>query len=892
MKNLTLCLATIVLCLPGAFAGSATLYYDSEANPAAQGSGSVNFNSYNASSITISVAASAYGGSQLGGGRNYRGHAEAVIGSSIDQRTIDPGSDPMSIQASNSLTVTKGGDGNWYNGATNLGASVSVSSSAYVDGENAVGNAGAYCTISWVDAPANRAPTISWNTTPGTVASGQGYTISAHAHDADGNLTQVNVWKNSLPFAFAGGGNGFDGDSGNPTSDTGPQTVTFTAQAADSNGAISATISQTVTVTAPNHPPTASISGSTALQVGQFGSWSFSAADVDGNLAKWRFYASTNANPQWSAASGSAAGPGSYSASFASAGTYTWVVDAQDAMGATGSASITVSVTAPVDHAPTITWNTAPGTVASGQGYTISAHGHDQDGNLAQVNVWKNGVPFAFAGGGNGTDNDSGNPTSDSGPTTVTFTAQAVDANGATSATISQTVTVNAPNHPPTASISGSTSLQVGQVGSWSFSAADGDGNLAQWRFYAATNPNPQWSAASGSAAGPGSYSASFASAGTYTWIVDAQDTEGATGSASITVSVTAPANHAPTISWNTTPGTVASGVSYTVSAHGHDQDGNLTQVKVWKNGSPFAFGGGGNGSDADSGNATSDTGPQTITFTAQSVDAAGATSATISQSVTVSSPPPTQYTLATSAGAGGSVSPGGTFTAGSVVTVSATPDSMHDFAGWSGDATGAANPVGIMLDRNRSVQANFTLKNIVLATSATSGGTVTPGGSYPAGSTVTISASPDATHLFTGWTGDASGTAGSVAIYLDRAKSVQAVFTGKTAQTISFTAPGNQPVGASPVALNATASSGLPVTFIVVSGPATLTNGTVQMTGPGAVTIQATQPGDGFYLPASPVTQTFNVIAPVSLKYRGSAGTQLNHAQTPNSAPLVIQVP
>jgi hypothetical protein len=34
----------------------------------------------------------------------------------------------------------------------------------------------------------------------------------AHGHDADGNLTQVNVWKNGSAFAFAGGGNGTDGD--------------------------------------------------------------------------------------------------------------------------------------------------------------------------------------------------------------------------------------------------------------------------------------------------------------------------------------------------------------------------------------------------------------------------------------------------------------------------------------------------------------------------------------------------------------------------------------------------------------------------------------------------------------------------------------------------------
>ena len=449
----------------------------------------------------------------------------------------------------------------------------------------------------------------------------------------------------------------------------------------------------------------------------------------------------------------------------------------------------------PANIPPTISWTASPGSAASGQTYTVSAHGHDDDGNLAQVNVWKNGQPFAFAGGGNGTDGDSSNPTSDTGPQTVTFTAQAVDSTGATSPIISQTVTVAAPYNPPT-------------------------------------------------------------------------------------------------ISWNSTPGIVASGQSYTVSAHGHDPDGNLTQVNVWKNGLPFALGGGGNGTDADSGNPTSDTGPQTITFTAQAVDATGATSGTISQTVAIAAPPPPQYTLSTTAGAGGSVSAGGTFIAGTVVTVNAFPDAVHDFAGWSGDAAGTANPVSVTVDRNKSVQANFTLKTFVLATSATAGGSVTPGGTYPAGTTVTISATPDATHYFAGWSGDASGSVTTVAITLDRSKAAQAIFSGKVAQSITFNPPGNQTTGSAPFALSASSSSGLPVTFTVLSGPATISNGLVQVTGPGAVMIQASQPGDTLYLPAAPVTLSFNVIAPVQLKYRGPSRALLSDPHTPNGTPLVIQVP
>ena len=188
----------LALFVPGASAGTATIFNINQNNSAASGSATVSFNSYNATSITIGVTAGAYGASQQGGGRNYAGYAEAIIGSSTQSQNVPNGSDPMNVSASNSLTVTKGSDGSWYSGGINMGTSVSVSAFAWVDGENAVGSASADAAISWIEAPANNAPTIAWTSSPTSVASGQSYIVSAHGHDADGNLTQVNVWKNGL----------------------------------------------------------------------------------------------------------------------------------------------------------------------------------------------------------------------------------------------------------------------------------------------------------------------------------------------------------------------------------------------------------------------------------------------------------------------------------------------------------------------------------------------------------------------------------------------------------------------------------------------------------------------------------------------------------------------
>lgn len=459
-----------------------------------------------------------------------------------------------------------------------------------------------------------------------------------------------------------------------------------------------------------------------------------------------------------------------------------------------------------INAAPTIAWTSAPATVASGQSYTVSVHGHDADGNLAQVNVWKNGVPFAFAGGGDGTDGDSGNPTSDSGPQTITFTAQAVDATGATSPIITQTVTINAPvNTPPTVTL---------------------------------VSPGAQ---------------------------------------------------------------TITAGTALTISARATDPDGNISNHNLdiqrpagdwnWQGG--FATGepfqGGPIGSAADSTRSASFTFTDVGTYYVRSAASDGSGwYYSVTMAITVVAPPPVQYALVTTAGAGGTVSAGGTYSAGTTVMVTATADGTHDFVGWSGDAGGNANPLAVLVDRAKAVQANFTPKNFTLVTSASSGGNVTPGGNYPYGTTVTVTAAADATHRFVGWSGDASGNAPSVALTVTRPLAVQAVFESKTAQIIQFPTLGDQSVGAS-FPLTVTSTSGLPV-VLSISGPASYAGGVLTLTGPGTVTIQATQAGDAYYLPAAPVTQTFNSAAAAVLKYSAAARTLLQTGRAPESIPYVIQ--
>jgi N-acetylneuraminic acid mutarotase len=101
-------------------------------------------------------------------------------------------------------------------------------------------------------------------------------------------------------------------------------------------------------------------------------------------------------------------------------------------------------------------------------------------------------------------------------------------------------------------------------------------------------------------------------------------------------------------------------------------------------------------------------------------------------------------------------------------------------------------------------------------------------------------------------------------------------------AQTISFTAP-TTPVtyGVKPITLAATASSGLAVTFSVVSGPAKVSGSTLTITGAGTVVVAANQPGNSTYAAAPEVTRTI-VVNPAKLTVTATSLTMKKGAAVP----------
>ena len=82
--------------------------------------------------------------------------------------------------------------------------------------------------------------------------------------------------------------------------------------------------------------------------------------------------------------------------------------------------------------------------------------------------------------------------------------------------------------------------------------------------------------------------------------------------------------------------------------------------------------------------------------------------------------------------------------------------------------------------------------------------------------------------------------------------------------QTITFSTLSNEPVGTLPFTVSASATSGLTVSFASLTTPICTVAGTTVTIGatPGACTIEATQTGNSTYAAASPVENSFQVLA------------------------------
>jgi PKD repeat protein len=136
----------------------------------------------------------------------------------------------------------------------------------------------------------------------------------------------------------------------------------------------------------------------------------------------------------------------------------------------------------------------------------------------------------------------------------------------------------------------------------------------------------------------------------------------------------------------------------------------------------------------------------------------------------------------------------------GTVVTLTPSPDASSVFAGWSGDCAGTGT-CQVTMDQARSVTATFARRSFTLTvlTAGSGSGHVSsdPAGiacgttcqaGFDAGSTVTLTATPDQGSVFAGWSGDCAGT-GTCQATIDQARSVTATFTLNVPPQAVFTA-------------------------------------------------------------------------------------------------------
>jgi len=205
-------------------------------------------------------------------------------------------------------------------------------------------------------------------------------------------------------------------------------------------------------------------------------------------------------------------------------------------------------------------------------------------------------------------------------------------------------------------------------------------------------------------------------------------------------------------------------------------------------------------------------------------------------------------------------------FPSGGVAVLTAVPDSGYQFNGWSGDITDSQNPIGVLMDGNKNITANFIRTYFLLTVSAQYGTVIKnpdqPG--FTPGTVAELTAVPNNGYEFSGWSGDITDSQNPIGVLMDGDKSITANFTtgGKIPQAISFGPLSRQVFGDAPFALSASASSGLPVSFSVLSGPAILSGNIVTMTGAGLAVLRASQLGDATNAPAPNVDQVL-LIAP-----------------------------
>jgi uncharacterized repeat protein (TIGR02543 family) len=122
-------------------------------------------------------------------------------------------------------------------------------------------------------------------------------------------------------------------------------------------------------------------------------------------------------------------------------------------------------------------------------------------------------------------------------------------------------------------------------------------------------------------------------------------------------------------------------------------------------------------------------------------------------------------------------------YTSGTSVQLTATPNTGYTFTGWTGDASGTTNPLTISMTANKNITANYTvipINTYTLNVTAVNGAVdqVPDQATYASGASVQLTATAIAGYTFSSWSGDASGSANPLTISMTANKNITANFT------------------------------------------------------------------------------------------------------------------
>lgn len=149
------------------------------------------------------------------------------------------------------------------------------------------------------------------------------------------------------------------------------------------------------------------------------------------------------------------------------------------------------------------------------------------------------------------------------------------------------------------------------------------------------------------------------------------------------------------------------------------------------------------------------------------------------------------EYILSISVDGSGSVTRNpnqATYPYGTIVQLTAVPDTGWVFTSWSGDLSGSTNPISITMNANKSVTAHFSATTYTLTILTDGSGSVNKNPDQPSynyGQVVTLTAIPAAGWTFSVWTGDLTGSQNPRTITMDANKLLTAHFVDAMAPEI-----------------------------------------------------------------------------------------------------------